>query len=341
MHVELLHPGCLSLAWDGDLLAAGLGHLWRLGPAGWRPEPLRPLCGVHHSGRTRNVEAHGGYLYVDGPSGWRATARTDGDDVLPHPSGAVALARHGVVHRAAAAGRSPIDVPELRADAVRFGPRGHQLLGLSADGPVQIDLGSGRVQPLRGVPLGVGVVLVDGRVLRCSDGTTDDQVLASGLIESSPAVGPKQVAGPGGRLWSLGDGTPSAHAPIVLGATVAVGDGFATVAFEGADGVLVDPSGVEQARFAVPMQDDDMVVSIRVEGGSLWASTAWGRRLHLTDVDAPPTDGSAATALGTVNTPLGPLVDAVEAHGGDRRFAASESGWLLSWSASADGRPPS
>jgi len=336
VHVELLHPGCLSLAWDGDLLVAGLGHLWRLSHAGWRPEPLRALHRVHHRGPTRTVEVHGGYLYVEGRSGWRATARTDGDDVLPHPSGAVALARHGVVHRAAAPGRSPLDVPELRGDSVRFGPEGGQLLGLSADGPVQVDLQSGRAHPLSGVPLGVGVVLVNGRALRCADGTTDEHVLASGLVEASPAVGPAHLAGPGGRLWSLHDGTPSPHAPIVLGATVAVGDGFATVAFEAIEGVLVDASGAVEARFDVPVEDDDMVVSMRVEGGSLWADTAWGRRLHLLNVDAPST--VAATALTTVHTPVGPLDDAVVSGAGDHRVAASESGWLLSWPAADAGR---
>jgi hypothetical protein len=329
MAVELLHAGCLALAWDGDVLAAGLGRLWRRHPGGWRPEALRPLHAVHHEGATRRVDVLGGYVYVEGSSGWRATATTDGDEVLVHPSGAVAFARHGVVHRAARPGCTPVDVPELREDSVRFGPQGVRLLGLASEGPVQVDLATGDVHALDGVPLGVGVVLQNGRVHQ------DAEVLATGLIEASPAVGPRHLAGPGGRLWSLDDGTPSPSAPIALGATTAVGDGFATVAFEATEGVRVDATGNVQEHFPVDVEEDDLVVSLEVADGALWAETAWARRLRL--LDLPPTTPAAGSdTLGIVVTPLGPLDDALFAERHGRAFAWSEAGWLLTWAVTTD-----
>jgi len=324
MAASLLHPGCTDLAWDGAVLAAGLGHLWRLGPDGrWHPEPLRLLHAVHHEGPRRAVEVEGPYVYTDGPGGWRATARRAGDEVLPHPSGAVAFARDGVVHRAALPGRSPQDVPELRADSLRFAPRGDRLMGLGVDGPVSVDLTSGLRTPLPGLPLGDGVCLVDGRVLRGAE------VLHDGLREVSPAVGPTHVAGPGGRLWSRRDLAP-VDAPLALGATLPLGSGFATVPYEGPAGWLVDVDGQVLARFDVPLEPDDVVTGLRLADGALWADTAYGARLRLLDTDEP-SDGMGSTRLRTVPTPLGPVHDALLVVDGPRHLVAAEAGWLLSW----------
>jgi len=324
MGAELLHPGCTDLAWDGAVLAAGLGHLWRLGPDGrWQPQPLRPLHGVHHEGPRRAVDVVGPYVYTEGSTGWRATAQHVGDHVLPHPSGAVAFARDGVVHRAALPGRTPRDLPELRADSLRFAPRGDRLMGLGVDGPVSIDLASGLGAPLPGLPLGDGVCLVDGRVLR------GDEVLHEGLLDVSPAIGPSHVAGPGGRLWPRGGHAP-VDAPLALGATLPLGSGFATVPYEGPEGWWVDVHGQVLARFDVPLEPDDMVVGLRLADGALWADTAYGARLRLLDTHEA-SDGIGSTQLRTVSTPLGPVPDALLLVDGPRHLVVAEAGWLLSW----------
>jgi hypothetical protein len=307
--VRLLHPGCLALGWDGELVAIGLGHLWRRRGDSWTAEPPRPLHGVHHQGPRRRVEALGGYVYTDGSRGWRATARLDGDEVLPHPSGAVAFARDGVVHRAGRPGRSPVDIPEILADSLRFAADGAQLVGLGAEGGVRVDLATGRSRAVPGVPIGIGVGLVDGSVLRWEEGRDKPVVLATGLVEASPAYGAAQLAGPGGRLWSLADGAPSQGAPVTLGATAAVGQGFATVPFEGGEGLLVDADGRVAARFPVVLAPDDLVVRLEVRGGRLLGHTAWARTVPLLDVDAPDHDGRFE--LARVDTPLGPLDDAL------------------------------
>ena len=314
---ELLHPGCTELAWDGAVLAAGLGRLWRLGADGrWLSEPLRPLHAVHHEGPQRPVEVHGAYVYTDGPGGWRATARVAGDEVLPHPSGAVAFVRDGVVHRAALPGRTPCDMPELRADALRFGPRGQQLFGLGTEGPVAVELPTGAVRPLPGIPLGAGTVWVDGAVLHRG------QAVATGLRDASPAIGATHVAGPGGRLWSRATREPSGTAPIALGATVAVGTGFATVPYEGPEGWLIDAKGHELARFEVPLETDDLVMALSVRDGALWAETAEGKHERLLEVDA---EATSSPRLRTVMTPLGPVPDALQVDG----LVVGEAGWLL------------
>jgi hypothetical protein len=339
--IELLHPGVGAVAYTGGrLVAVGLGHAWvERASGGWAPHsPALPCTLRWHDGQLqRSVPSlQQADEYVVGPTarGRRALAVLGADEGWwSHPSGALFVARDGLVVRMGAPGRTVrvSEVP-LRLDSLRVSDEGDAVAGLGPEGPVRIELRSGAVRPLPGEPLHPDVWLDEaGRIVG-----PQGPVHALTLAEATPARSGDRVAGPGGRVHRLdhrGVVALGEAGAVRLGATVAWRGGFASLDWSTH---TLHTAGCEPAlRVALDWPDDDLVSSLEARGASLWAWSVEGRCVEISSdgvvTRRPATPEPDASGPSTVSTPLGPLEEAIGWRRGPRAYAVASSGWWLGW----------
>ncbi len=176
---------------------------------------------------------------------------------------------------AAAPGRSAqrLEFPLSTEHPVHWAPDGAGVAGVDADGrALRLDTRSGAV-----LRASTGAQPVDwDRDLPPEGGDVPDG--PRGLRHTSIARRGSLLAGPAGVCWDLETGHPCFEQPVVEpGATVATSADWVSVHWETGAGCCFDPrTGSVRARFALPLDADDVVTHGIADGASAVFGTALG-----------------------------------------------------------------
>lgn len=319
------------------LVCAGAGPRWDRGFAsdGVRLWRLADGVGVHLPGVVQvygdvAVTASRWHRFGDGASGvgwplpvrlwdedgflFRTGDRTEAVDVLRRreryaagPHGAVVVGRD-TWDRAAAPGRGVQPLPvELVPGTERWSADGSAVRGMVDDGEgVTVDLRTGRITA-RWAP--------------------------EPVLVGSWALSGARLAGPGGRVWLLGEERPlSAPGSIPLGVAIAAPHGFVVADWETNEGWTV-PHGAEPAdRFALPIPPDDTPLAGCWDGDAAWITTAEGLLVRVVGAEAVVVDDGPEVPDPpdplALDTPLGSLLASGAARVGETVYVWDEDGWL-------------
>lgn len=252
-----------------------------------------------------------------------------GERVTFGPRGAALLGVDGWT-RGGLPGRSPRPLARpLLESPVRWSDDGRRVAGLDEDEQgVVVDLETGRVEEVDGQPVSVDTWLRGAEIVR------DGRIVRRGVAEASTARQGDRLAGPAGRLWSLGTGCPVGDEGVVaLGVTVGTPTGFVTVDWATHCGWTVDPDGVRRDPFRLPLDEDDTVVAGIWDAGAVHLETALGERFRVLGGRVAPGDRPVTPPDGpeTIESPAGSFDAAGTAEVGSHRFAWNDDGWLLAW----------
>jgi hypothetical protein len=318
-------PGIEQVGRDERGIVAVSGRCWaRLGAQG-QVERGRAV-----PGGAAQVWTDEGFVYRRSEGQTRALEVLAPGEVLSvGPQGALA-AGEGAVTRAARPGRTPQPLPRaLGLEPLRWSSDGARLAGVDLDGQgVVVDLASGRLREVRGLPVSSDTTLVGDALVRTS------RTVYAPITEASCARYGDWLAGPGGALWSLRDGTRrSPRSSVYLGVTVGTPEGFVTVDWATGRGHRLTFEGQQVEPFVVPLGEDDLVEAGLWEDGAVYLQTGLGGcwRLAGGELTEGEREIEAEDSTETVSSPVGGLEVTGTARVEGRMWAWSEDGWLWAW----------
>jgi hypothetical protein len=252
-----------------------------------------------------------------------------GEALSVGPHGALAAGEDAWT-RAARPGRTPQPLPRpLGLQPLRWSSDGTVLAGLDLTGQtVVVDLASGRWHEAPGIPASPDTFLVRDQLLR------GRRAVYGPITEATCARYGDWLAGPGGALWSLRDGTRrSPRGSVHLGVTVGTPEGFVTVDWATGRGHTLTWEGQRIERFEVPLEEDDLVEAGVWEDGAVYLQTALGEgwRLAKGHLQRGSREVEVEETAETVESPVGRLEVSGVGRVEGRVWAWSEDGWLWAW----------
>jgi hypothetical protein len=252
-----------------------------------------------------------------------------GERLAVGPHGALAAGMDAWT-RAGSPGRTPRPLPRpLGQQPLRWSSDGGRVAGLDADGQaVVVDLASGRLREVRGVPASSDTFLVGDALMR------GRHEVYGPVTEATCARYGDWLAGPAGALWSLSDGRRrSPRGSVWLGVTVGTPSGFVTVDWATGRGHRLGWDGERVEPFVVPLAEDDLVEAGVWEDGAVHLQTAMGVRWRLVGGELARGDREVegVEAGEVVESPVGEVEVSGTVRVGGRRWAWSDDGWLWAW----------
>jgi len=209
--------------------------------------------------------------------------------------------------RAASPTGSARPIPAL-SEPIRWREDGGAVRGMDGSDAVEVDLLTGEVRRRSGVlPVSydVDLHLESGEIKRGAE------VLQWGVMEASCALRGHLLAGPGGVIWDLRAAEPLFTDPrVLLGVTVAIPQGFATVHWETGRGHILSPHGDVLSEIALPLEDEDVLAGSGADQSLLSAA---GRAWSVDGTEIAPTEAVPGPTTAEV---------------AGRRYAWNESGQL-------------